>query len=70
LKKEKINDVDMLSMDIERYTDSVMIPVNIKYDKNLKSYIYYFPWFNRANEDRITINLWEPRTKGSINGTI
>lgn len=70
LKKEKINDVDMLSMDIERYADSVMIPVNIKYDKNLKSYIYYFPWFNRANEDRITINLWEPRTKGSINGTI
>lgn len=58
-----------IAMDFERYTDSVMIPVNIQYNAITKNYIYYFPWFNRAKEDKITINLWEPRIRGGINGT-
>lgn len=58
-----------IAMDFERYTDSIMIPVNIIYDASSKNYLYYFPWFNRAKENKITINLWEPRIRGSINGT-
>ena len=55
-------------MDIERYTDSIMIPINIIYDKTLKSYLYYCPWYNRGNENKIVFNLWEPRVRGGING--
>ena len=58
-----------IAMDFERYTDSIMIPVNIIYDTVTKNYLYYFPWFNRAKEKKITINLWEPRIRGGINGT-
>ena len=53
-----------VAMDFEYYTDSIMIPVNIQYNSITKNYIYYFPWFNRAKEDKITINLWEPRIRG------
>lgn len=68
LHKEKFGDDEGVAMDIERYTDSIMIPVKIIYDKTLKSYLYYFPWYNRANENKIVINLWEPRVRGGING--
>ena len=54
--------------DYERYVDSIMIPVNIVYSKVNKSYLYYFPWYNKANEDKITINLWEPRMRGYGDG--
>ena len=54
--------------DYERYVDSIMIPVNIVYSKVKKSYLYYFPWYNKANEDKITINLWEPRMRGYGDG--
>lgn len=54
--------------DYERYVDSIMIPVNIVYSKIKKSYLYYFPWYNKANEDKITINLWEPRMRGYGDG--
>ena len=60
-----LKEVDgLVDNDYERYTNSVMIPVNIIYDTRTKSYAYYFPWFNRANENKITINLWEPRIRG------
>lgn len=68
LHMESFGDDEGVAMDIERYTDSIMIPVNIIYDKTLKSYLYYFPWYNRANENKIVINLWEPRVRGGING--
>ena len=54
--------------DYGRYVDSIMIPVNIVYSKVNKSYLYYFPWYNKANEDKITINLWEPRMRGYGDG--
>ena len=62
-------DIEGIKMDIDRYNDSIMIPINIIYDKTLKSYLYYFPWYTRANENKIVINLWEPRIRGGINGT-
>jgi 5-bromo-4-chloroindolyl phosphate hydrolysis protein len=52
-----------------RYSECVMIPIKIKYDEYLNSYIYYFPWFNRNDEEKITINLWEPRMRGYVNGS-
>lgn len=69
LVKEQINEeTEGITMDIERYTDSIMIPINIIYDKTLKSYLYYCPWYNRGNENKIVFNLWEPRVRGGING--
>ena len=68
LVKEQFEGGEGIAMDIERYTDSIMIPVKIIFDNNLKSYLYYFPWYNRANENKIVINLWEPRVRGNING--
>ena len=66
-KKLKDNEGnEMLEVDIEKYLDSTFIPVNIKYDNKSGSYIYWFPWFNRGTEDKITINLWEPKIKGKI----
>jgi hypothetical protein len=56
------------STDVERYTDAIMIPVNITYDRINNAYLYYFPWYNRANENKIIINLWEPRMRGEYNG--
>ena len=60
----KISDNGMIDNDYERYSNSVMIPVNIVYSKEKKTYLYYFPWYNRANENKIIINLWEPRMRG------
>lgn len=59
----------MFGNDYEGYTNSVMIPINIKYDKSLKSYIYYFPWYYRGDDEKIIINLWEPRMRGYVNGS-
>lgn len=55
-----------INQNFEKYMDSLMIPVNIIYDKALKSYLYYFPWYDRGNENKIVINLWEPRMRGDI----
>lgn len=54
----------MVDNDFERYSDSIMIPVNIIYSKDKKEYLYYFPWYNKASQNKITINLWEPRMRG------
>ena len=59
----QVND-GMVDNDYERYSDSIMIPVNIVYSKAKKTYLYYFPWYNRANENKIIIDLWEPRMRG------
>ncbi len=70
LTKEMIGETEGMKSDIERYTNSIMIPVNIIYDKTKKNYLYYFPWYNRAQENKIIINLWEPRMRGIIDGSI
>lgn len=58
------NENGKVDNDYERYTDSVMIPVNIMFDKSKGCYVYFFPWYDRAQENKITINLWEPRIRG------
>ena len=69
-KKEIIGDTEGIATDIERYTNCIMIPVNIIYDKTQENYLYYFPWYDRAQENKIIINLWEPRMRGVIDGDI
>lgn len=58
------NENGKVDNDYERYTDSVMIPVNIIFDKTKGCYVYFFPWYDRAQENKIIINLWEPRIRG------
>jgi hypothetical protein len=64
-----IDDDGKMDNNFSRYSECVMIPIKIKYDEYLNSYIYYFPWFNRNDEEKITINLWEPRMRGYVNGS-
>ena len=66
--KENIGDYKGNKTDFEWYENSLMIPVNIVYSKTKKAYLYYFPWYNRANENKIIINLWEPRVRGDKDG--
>lgn len=53
----------MTYTDIDKLNNDVMIPINLKYDKENKMYFYYFPWYERDG-DKIIINLWEPRMRG------
>ena len=67
LKKDENGNIDNKFQEL---SDSVMIPLNILYDRNEKKYKYYFPWYTEyANEtNKIIINLWEPRVLGNVYG--
>lgn len=57
--------------DFDRYYNSLYVNVKCKYDKDLKKYVYYFPWdpneqsgytvSNDAEKKKITLNFFEPK---------
>lgn len=64
-----MTNVNGLDNDFAKYQDGVMIPLEISYDKNLKEYVYSFP-FIKKNTNKIVLNLFEPRVRGlETNGT-
>ena len=64
-----MTNINGLDNDFVKYQDNIMIPLEISYDKNLKEYVYSFP-FIKKNSNKIVLNLFEPRIRGlETNGT-
>lgn len=58
-----VDENGMVSTDVKKFNNDVMIPIKIFFDEKTRKYCYYFPWYDRSGE-KIIINLWEPRMKG------
>ena len=51
-----------VDFDFEGYHNAIMIPIEIKYDSQMKDYVYHFPFIS-SNDGKIELNLFEPRIK-------
>jgi hypothetical protein len=51
-----------VDFDFEGYQNAIMIPIEIKYDSQMKDYVYHFPFIS-SNDGKIELNLFEPRIK-------
>jgi hypothetical protein len=63
--KEGIRDsyLENGSIDIESYLNDLHIELEVKYDENTQSYMYYLPQYTNENNE-IILNLFEPRING------
>lgn len=51
-------------VDMKSYFRDLHIELNVRYDENTRSYIYYLPYNNTSNGTDIIFNLFEPKING------
>lgn len=51
-------------VDMKSYFRDLHIELNVRYDENTRSYIYYLPYNNTTNGTDIIFNLFEPKING------
>jgi hypothetical protein len=52
------------TVDMDGYFKDTFIKMEVRYDEDSKSYMYYLPYDNPNNEQDIIFNLFEPRING------
>ena len=65
--KEIKNGVEFITnrrVDMQSYFNDLYIKLNVKYDKETKSHIYYVPYDNNSDTNEIIFNLFEPKING------